>query len=134
MKITPTTLTLSQLFSSSNELFTIPAYQRRYSWQWKQLAELFDDIHYLKNEDTHLLGSVVCLTASHRAGLNPLELVDGQQRITSLSIFLKALQVKFSELKQDDIVSEINSYLFCKGIDRKQHISFCLAISTILTL
>ena len=74
-----------------------------------------------KNEDTHLLGSVVCLTASHRAGLNPLELVDGQQRITSLSIFLKALQVKFSELKQDDIVSEINSYLFCKGIDRKQH-------------
>jgi uncharacterized protein with ParB-like and HNH nuclease domain len=121
MKITPTTLTLSQFFSSSNELFTIPAYQRRYSWQWKQLAELFDDIYYLKNEDTHLLGSVVCLTTSHRAGLNPLELVDGQQRITSLSIFLRALQSKFSELNQNDIVSEINSFLFCKGIDRKQH-------------
>lgn len=121
MKITPTTLTLSQLFSSSNELFTIPAYQRRYSWQWKQLAELFDDIYYLKNEDTHLLGSVVCLTASHQAGLNPLELVDGQQRITSLSIFLKALQERFRELHKHDIVSEINNYLFCKGIDRKKN-------------
>jgi len=121
MKITPTTLSLSQLFSSSNEQFTIPAYQRRYSWGWKQLAELFDDIYYLKNEDTHLLGSVVCLTGSHRAGLNPLELVDGQQRITSLSIFLKALQSKFSEMEKEDVVTEINSYLFCKGIDRKQH-------------
>jgi hypothetical protein len=36
MKITPTTLTLSQLFSSGNEQFLIPAYQRRYSWQEKQ--------------------------------------------------------------------------------------------------
>ena len=121
MKITPTTLTLSQLFSSSNELFTIPAYQRRYSWQWKQLIELFDDINYLKTQDTHLLGSIVCLTSSHTAGINPLELVDGQQRVTSLSLFMKALQVKFTELGKQEIANEINSYLFCKGIDRKLH-------------
>ncbi len=119
MKITPTTLSLSQLFSSSNELFTIPAYQRRYSWQWKQLIELFDDINYLKTQDTHLLGSIVCLTSSHTAGINPLELVDGQQRVTSLSLFMKALQVKFEELGKQEISNEINNYLFCKGIDRK---------------
>ena len=45
MKITPTSLSISQLFSSKNEQFFIPAYQRRFSWVWKQLGELFDDIH-----------------------------------------------------------------------------------------
>lgn len=119
MKITPTTLTISQLFSSTNEQFLIPAYQRRYSWQKKQLAELFDDISCLKSNDTHLLGSVVCLTYTHSAGINPLELVDGQQRITTLSILLRALQKRYEELDKDDIVKEINNYLLCKGIDRK---------------
>ena len=120
MKITPTTLSLSQLFSSANEQFVIPAYQRRYSWQKKQLTELFDDINFLKSDDTHLLGSVVCLTYSHTAGINPLELVDGQQRITSLSIFLKVLQNKYKELEHDEIANEIGGYLNSKGIDRKQ--------------
>jgi uncharacterized protein with ParB-like and HNH nuclease domain len=119
MKITPTTLTLSQLFSSANEQFVIPAYQRRYSWQEKQLAELFDDINYLRSDDTHLLGSVVCLTYSHTAGVNPLEVVDGQQRITTLSIFLKVLQDRYEELGKDEIAREIANYLVCKGIDRK---------------
>ncbi|HDY85177.1 hypothetical protein LCGC14_0467840 [marine sediment metagenome] len=119
MKITPTTLTLSQLFSSTNEQFVIPAYQRRYSWQEKQLGELFDDIHHLKTNDTHLLGSLVCLTFSHTAGLNPLEIVDGQQRITSLSIFLKVMQNRFLELGNEEVASEIGNYLVCKGIDRK---------------
>lgn len=120
MKITPTTLTLSQLFSSSNEQFVIPAYQRRYSWHEKQLAELFDDINYLKSNDTHLLGSVVCLTYTHTAGINPLELVDGQQRITTLSIFLKVLQNRYEELGNDEVSKEISNYLVCKGIDRKE--------------
>lgn len=119
MKITPTTLTISQLFSSSNEQFFIPAYQRRYSWQWKQIAELYDDIDLLKENDTHLLGSIVCLTSNHTAGINTLELVDGQQRITSLSIFLKAIRDRFLDLGEKDVVTEIDSYLYCKGIDRK---------------
>ncbi len=120
MKITPTTLTINQLFSSGNEQFFIPAYQRRYSWGYKQLAELFEDIDLLKTNDTHLLGSIVCLTDNHIAGINTLEIVDGQQRITSLSILLKAMKDRYKELKEGkDEIAEISSLLFCKGLDRK---------------
>ena len=62
MKITPTSLSITQLLSSTNEQYFIPAYQRRYSWHWKQLAELWDDVDILSESDSHLLGSIVCLT------------------------------------------------------------------------
>ncbi|MDY6914812.1 MAG: DUF262 domain-containing protein [Candidatus Cloacimonadota bacterium] len=119
MEITPNPLTISQLFSGNNEQFYIPAYQRRFSWQEKQLIDLFEDIDLLKQSDTHLLGTILCLTGSHTAGLNILELVDGQQRITSISILLKVIQDRFEELEENEIKDEINSYMYCKSIDRK---------------
>ena len=76
MKITPTSLTISQIFSSKNEQFYIPAYQRRYSWEDRQVGDLFKDVDKLSDSDSHLLGTIVCLTESHVAGLNTLELVD----------------------------------------------------------
>ncbi|MCK5242825.1 DUF262 domain-containing protein [bacterium] len=122
MRITPTQLKIAQLFSSKNEQFLIPAYQRRYAWGKKQLLELFEDINQLNQNDTHLLGTILFLTGSHTADMNVLELVDGQQRITSLSLFFKAIQDKFTELKKEDPAKEINTYLFCQGINRKpQH-------------
>ena len=120
MKITPTSLTISQLFSSSNEQFYIPAYQRRYSWEWKQIAELFDDIYFLKNSDTHFLGTIVALTSTYTVGINCLELVDGQQRITTLSIFLKAIQDRFRQFHEDSVVAKIDQLLYCEGIDRRK--------------
>ena len=120
MKITPTTLTLNQLFSSGNEQFLVPAYQRRYSWKEKQVNELFDDINLLINNDTHFLGSIVCLTDSHTAGINILEIVDGQQRITTLMLFLKAIQERYVELESDEDVRQIDNLIFCRGLDRKQ--------------
>ena len=92
MKITPTSLSISQLLSTESEQFVIPAYQRRYSWQDKQVKELFDDINHLEGGETHLLGSIVCLTGDHGAGINALELVDGQQRTTTIMLFLDAIE------------------------------------------
>jgi uncharacterized protein with ParB-like and HNH nuclease domain len=119
LKITPTSLTISQLFSSSNEQFFIPAYQRRYSWEKRQIKELYNDINLLKSSDTHFLGSIVCLTSAYTVGINTLELVDGQQRITSLSIFLKAIKDRFIEFNEDSVVTKIDALLHCEGIDRK---------------
>lgn len=118
MKITPTTLSINQLLGSSNEQFVIPAYQRRYSWGEKQWADLFHDIKLLSQQDSHLLGTILCLTANYSVGINVLELVDGQQRTTTLTILLKALSDKFKELQQEEVYKEIESLLFCKGIDR----------------
>ncbi len=38
MKITPTSLTINQLFGATNEQYVIPAYQRRYSWHDRQVG------------------------------------------------------------------------------------------------
>ncbi len=92
MKITPTSLTVNQLLGQTNERYIVPPYQRRYSWLERQIGELIDDISLIEANDTHLLGSIVCLAGSHVADLNELEVVDGQQRLTSVSILLVCLK------------------------------------------
>jgi uncharacterized protein with ParB-like and HNH nuclease domain len=73
MKITPTALSVTQILSSTSEQYVIPAYQRRYSWGYNQLLALWDDIDMLDGNDTHLLGSIVCLAGHHGAGINQLD-------------------------------------------------------------
>ncbi|QOW09783.1 DUF262 domain-containing protein [Kaistella flava (ex Peng et al. 2021)] len=118
MKITPTPLTISQLFSTRNEQFFIPAYQRRYAWKWKQCKDLFNDIKNLTDDDSHLLGNLVCLTGAHTAKINQLEVIDGQQRITTLSLLLTALSKAFEEKKDTEEASKIEGYLKASGVDR----------------
>ena len=88
MKITPTSLTVNQLLGSKSEQYVIPPYQRRYSWRRHQVEDLWKDLQGLENGDSHLFGTIVCLAPPHTAGLNQLELVDGQQRLTTISILL----------------------------------------------
>lgn len=114
MKITPTALTITQLFSTQSERFVIPAYQRRYSWQAKHIHELFDDVNQLGSGETHLLGSIVCLTSSHGVGVNDLELVDGQQRTTTIMLFLRAIEQRLHSFGKTEEAAEAGRYLICK--------------------
>jgi uncharacterized protein with ParB-like and HNH nuclease domain len=114
MKITPTSLSISQLLSTESEQFTIPAYQRRYSWQDKQVKELFDDINHLEGGETHLLGSIVCLTGDHGAGINALELVDGQQRMTTIMLFLDAIEDRLRTDSNDEDAQTISKMVTSK--------------------
>jgi uncharacterized protein with ParB-like and HNH nuclease domain len=114
MKITPTSLSISQLLSTESEQFTIPAYQRRYSWQDKQVREFFDDINHLETGDTHLLGSIVCLTCDLRPGLNTLELVDGQQRMTTTMLFLDAIEDRLRAEDNNDDAQTISKMVTSK--------------------
>ncbi len=117
MKITPASLTINQLLGSANEKFVIPSYQRRYSWRGQQLFDLIDDISVLEGTDSHLLGSIVCLTGDHVAGLNSLELVDGQQRLTTISILLECLRARFESENAQDHVQELDRLLTAKPYD-----------------
>ncbi|OGM20984.1 hypothetical protein A2955_01440 [Candidatus Woesebacteria bacterium RIFCSPLOWO2_01_FULL_37_19] len=122
MKITPTTLTITQLLSNESEQFVVPAYQRRYSWHSKHIAELFDDINLLeKGGETHLLGSIVCLTSSHGVGINELELVDGQQRISTIMLFLNAMKEKYKLLDMKKEADKLSNYLFCSDFNAEQN-------------
>lgn len=116
MIITPTSLTINQLFGSNNEQYVIPTYQRRYSWHERQIWELIDDIGLIEGNDTHLLGSIVCLAGHHTAGLNKLELVDGQQRLTTITILLECIRQRLDSLDEKDEAAEVVRLLQAKPL------------------
>lgn len=116
MIITPTSLTINQLFGSNNEQYVIPTYQRRYSWHERQIWELIDDIGLIEASDTHLLGSIVCLAGHHTAGLNKLELVDGQQRLTTITIILECIRQHLDSVGERDEAAEVARLLQAKPL------------------
>lgn len=119
MQITPTKLSVANLLGTANEQYVIPPYQRRYSWREAQIADLYDDINQVEGNDTHLLGSIVCLTGFHRAGVNRLELVDGQQRITTLLIVMECIRERMRNEGEAAIVSDLDRLLSSRNVDGK---------------
>lgn len=119
MIITPTSLTINQLFASTNEQYVIPTYQRRYSWHARQVWELIDDIRLIEEGDTHLLGSIVCLVGYFKAGLNTLELVDGQQRLTTLSIILECIRQRLVQAGEAEEAAHLWQLLSAKPLGGK---------------
>lgn len=81
---------------NNNYRFEIPDYQRPYSWTTEEVGELLDDLMYavgqsndLTNASPYFLGSVVIIKNDAKP---EAEIVDGQQRITTLTIMLCALR------------------------------------------
>lgn len=120
MQLTTNKFTLKQLFNSSNEQFIIPGYQRRYAWGFKQQKALFEDIELLKEDDNHLFGMILCHTGVHTGGLNRSELVDGQQRLTTIILLLLAFKKRFEEINLKKKGEEIEGLIYCTDIKDKQ--------------
>ena len=90
----PRSLSIELLFGSTNN-FKVPDYQRSYSWQDDQVEQLWEDIYnsYIDNKDredkeNYFLGSVVTVKAqkNQKEYKNYQDIVDGQQRLTTLMI------------------------------------------------
>ena len=82
---------LSQLFDNDSKIFyQIPRYQRPYTWSKKHWEELFDDV--LDSEPGYFLGSIICINQSSDSNaIQQLELIDGQQRMTTLAILMASI-------------------------------------------
>ncbi|NSM24259.1 DUF262 domain-containing protein [Shewanella sp. ZOR0012] len=79
-------------------IYTIPRYQREYTWGKWQWDTLFEDL--MENDKNYFLGSIICINQSKDAlEIRSLELVDGQQRMTTLSIFMAAVYAHYSNAK-----------------------------------
>lgn len=93
MKITPETKSLATIFQiGSDNRYTVPVYQRNYSWRDEQIETLFDDI---RNEDQgYYVGN---LLINSQDGFN--NIIDGQQRLTTLSLMLLASYEKLQEFR-----------------------------------
>ncbi|PNH11515.1 hypothetical protein TSOC_001609 [Tetrabaena socialis] len=84
-------VSLYQLFDSSDFKFDIPTYQRPYAWRSKQIFELLQDfVKAYQSRQEYFLGAVVATKAADGAHV-PYQLIDGQQRMTSLVILLAYL-------------------------------------------
>lgn len=94
-KITGAEYPLSKIFSSDFD-YVVPSYQRPYAWTIDQASELFDDLYtFFKQEieDSYFLGSIVLIKDESKPHA---EVIDGQQRLTTLTILLAAISSKFT--------------------------------------
>lgn len=88
------------LSAENNVVYEVPAYQREYSWGKDQWDALFDDILEDQGGSGHFLGTIICVNkTADTTKRSVLELVDGQQRMTTLSLLLLAIYKQLSAVQ-----------------------------------
>lgn len=94
---------LIKYFDGSDKRFIIPLYQRNYDWKEENCEQLFQDLIKLHNSDrkSHFFGSIV---SSIQSGTEDRYIIDGQQRITTVSLILIAMvnAMKEGVIKAED--------------------------------
>lgn len=91
--------TISEIFSESWQ-YIIPSYQRPYSWNIEECEQLWEDLTnvFEQEEKDYFLGNIILAK-----GLNnkdKFEVVDGQQRLITISLFIKALSLHLHDIKR----------------------------------
>ena len=102
------------LGSGKSKPFVIPEYQRPYAWTDEQVETLFEDLWEFtttiggtENESSYFLGSVV----SYENEDGEQEIIDGQQRITSLFLLLRAIYTKLTQTSSSERTAEANNFI-----------------------
>jgi len=116
---------LNDIFKGNGKQFVIPEYQRKYNWSIKQCKKLYADITTVKKN--HFLGTIVTKhydeEDSHFSSLRKEILIDGQQRLLTFSLLIKAyFDAYIKKIENDfptkneadisDIKQELSWYLF----------------------
>lgn len=107
-------------------IFEIPGYQRGYAWEPRQVKDLIEDLNALVDEEnvkTHYMGTVVIYEHPNETVLYKgdnyklVDIVDGQQRLTSVLLYLSVILNKLGEV--DDVYKDkISDYLYYKAEPR----------------
>ncbi len=121
---------------NQNNQFVIPIYQRLYSWKKEQCEQLWDDIIKIGGNDKangHFIGSILYVLDGNTPS-SPLLIIDGQQRLTTITLLFIALRNHLSdEVKR----KEIESYLINSNKDGDKKFRLILSESdkdTLLSL
>lgn len=104
--------TISKLFEGS--LYRIPSYQRGYAWEQPQLEDLLEDLEFLEVGQPHYTGTVVLhrrandmVRDKHGKKYEVFDVVDGQQRLTTIVVLLDAIRRELTGLGQDDLAQGV---------------------------
>lgn len=110
MDVDVNSTTIGQILLKPTEQLVVPSYQRSYSWGIEQCKDLFKDIKNSQDRDNaHFIGTII---RCKRNG-SEYDIVDGQQRLTSISLLLAALRDIDIELETgiDSNISVIQAYI-----------------------
>ncbi|EMG98152.1 DUF262 domain-containing protein [Helicobacter pylori] len=116
MKVTESTI--NDFFALTGTIFSIPVYQRNYTWEEENCEKLLQDIVSIsQNKKTHFMGSITYILhlIDDEKSLRQLQefvIIDGQQRITTLMLLLKAIETK---IPNEGIKKEIDGLLNLSG-------------------
>lgn len=111
--------TILRLFSDKKSDFLIPDYQRPYAWGEQECQTLWDDIFAFaipendatrfNNDDEYFLGPIV--TFKNDEG--KLEIIDGQQRLTTLMLLMRAFYSRFGNMKDANSITTRDNIAKC---------------------
>lgn len=94
------------LFDSSQKSFIIPVYQRAYSWEKEQWETFLNDlIEQIEGQNNYFFGNILLETLKKDT---KYEIIDGQQRITTLTIFIRAILNVLSKRKNEVALNEFD--------------------------
>ncbi len=110
--------TINDFFALTGTIFSIPVYQRNYTWAEENCEKLLQDIVSIyQNKKTHFMGSITYILhlIDDEKSLRQLQefvIIDRQQRITTLMLLLKAIETK---IQNEEIKKEIDNLLNLTG-------------------
>ena len=111
---------LNRFLAQTDTQFIIPVYQRNYDWNLVQCKELFDDIIKVGSDEkqtSHFVGSIVYIhdNVYSVAGIRELSIIDGQQRLSTVTLIYIALFTLAKETGNQALVNRIQeTYLINK--------------------
>ncbi|MBT9547098.1 MAG: DUF262 domain-containing protein [Candidatus Sericytochromatia bacterium] len=107
----PQSLSVEELFGNKDALYKIPQYQRPYKWEDEQVEKLWDDLFeaYQNGEKNYFLGSVITARPAEDERSAYLDVVDGQQRLTTLMILFCVLRDLYPDLNAEQAHTEIRT-------------------------
>ncbi|WRF69872.1 DUF262 domain-containing protein [Helicobacter pylori] len=110
--------TINDFFALTGTIFSIPVYQRNYTWEEGNCEKLLQDIISIyQNKKTHFMGSITYILhlIDDEKSLRKLQefvIIDGQQRITTIMLLLKAIETK---IPNEEVKKEIDGLLNLSG-------------------
>lgn len=114
---------INELFGK-DQYFYIPDYQRNYAWEDKQIYDFFDDFksNYNGINKRYYYGTILLQEKNSDGYKEKYDIVDGQQRLTTLIVFIKCLLKRIAKIKNrtdmfdDEEISDISKqFIYYKG-------------------
>jgi len=109
--------TIRQLFARPGVQFEVPGYQRGYEWEQKHLEDLWSDLQRIgEGVGFHYFGNIIL---RRKEGGSKFEIVDGQQRMITLSLLMMAVRDSPNIDVEGD--RRFDNILYCYKADKREH-------------